>query len=147
MSLDVYLYMLLAPVERSGIYIREDGAVKEISREEWDSRFPGIKPAAIGESRSDEVYWANITHNLGRMAREAGIYKHLWRPSEIDIEIAAQLIKPLRKGLELLKSDPDRFRQFNPENGWGDYDGFVMFVQNYLNACENYPQASVYASR
>lgn len=33
-----------------------------------------------GES---EVYWANITHNLGKMAREAGIYTALWRPGEM----------------------------------------------------------------
>ena len=31
------------------------------------------------------AYSANITHNLGKMAEEAGIYKHLWRPEEIGI--------------------------------------------------------------
>lgn len=34
-----------------------------------------------------DVFWANITHNLGRMADEAGIYKHLWRPEEIGMGI------------------------------------------------------------
>lgn len=97
--------------------------------------------------RPTEVYWANITHNLGTMAGEAGIYKHLWRPEEIGITKAHQLIEPLRAGLELLRSDRERFEKFNPENGWGSYDGLVRFVEKYLAACEENPDADVRASR
>ena len=32
-----------------------------------------------------QVFSANITHNLGKMADEAGIYKALWRPDEVEI--------------------------------------------------------------
>ena len=39
-----------------------------------------------------EVYSANITHNLNRMAMEAGIYECLWRPDEHGITKAAQII-------------------------------------------------------
>jgi len=89
------------------------------------------------------VYTANITHNLNKMAQEAGIYEHLWRPDEIDITNAGQLIGPLREGLALLKSDPNRFEAFNPENGWGTYEGLVSFVEKYLAACEENPDADV----
>ncbi len=65
-------------------------------------------------------YSANITHNLGDMAEEAGIYKHLWRPEEIGITKAVQLVEPLSKGLSFMKSDPERFKKFNAENGWGN---------------------------
>jgi hypothetical protein len=37
------------------------------------------------------VYDANITHNLGAMAKAAGIYMHLWRPDEIGIKTASEL--------------------------------------------------------
>lgn len=94
-----------------------------------------------------EVYWRNITHNLNRMATEAGIYKELWRPDEIGITKAAQLIEPLTKGLELLRSDPERFRAFNPENGWGSYEGLCNFVESYLAACRAEPDADVRVSR
>lgn len=97
--------------------------------------------------RPSEVYRRNITHNLGKMAGEAGIYKHLWRPEEIDITTAEQLIVPLREGLDLLKSDPERFKTFNPENGWGDYGGLVDFVTEYLEACTEYPNAKISAWR
>ena len=66
-----------------------------------------------------EVYSANITHNLGKMASEAGIYKCLWRPEEVEITKAKELIEPLSRGLALLKGDPERFKAFNASNGWG----------------------------
>jgi hypothetical protein len=94
-----------------------------------------------------EVYSANITHNLGRMAEEAGIYTHLWRPEEVDATKAGQLIEPLEKGLALLKSNPIRFKRFNSPNGWGLYDNFVPFVEKYLTACRENPDADVRVSR
>lgn len=93
------------------------------------------------------VFEYNITHNLNKMAGEAGIYKQLWRPEEIGITHASQLIEPLTKGLELLRSDRERFEKFNPENGWGNYDDLVEFVENYLIACIQNPDAKISASR
>ena len=97
--------------------------------------------------REVEVHSGNITHNLAPMAEEAGIYEHLWRPEEIGITTAQQLIEPLSKGLALLKSDPERFRALTPENCWGSYDGLVAFVERYLTACAINPDAKVEASR
>lgn len=95
----------------------------------------------------DDVYWANITHNLGRMAEAAGIYEALWRPEEIGITKAAQLVEPLEKGVELLKADPAKFQEYNPQNGWGNYAGFVPWIEKYLAACRENPDADVRVSR
>jgi hypothetical protein len=95
----------------------------------------------------EEVYSANITHNLGKMADKAGIYYHLWRPDELRIRTAKRLIKPLEKGLALLKEKPEYFSQFNAENGWGMYEHFVPFVEQYLNACKEYPNAKIETDR
>ena len=35
----------------------------------------------------DYVYQANITHNLGKMAEEAGIYKALWRQKKSELNL------------------------------------------------------------
>ena len=94
-----------------------------------------------------EVYWRNITHNLGAMARAAGVYRELWRPDEIGITTAGQLIEPLRRGVQWLKDNPDEARKHNPPNGWGDYEGLLLFCQSYLQACEDNPEASVRVSR
>jgi hypothetical protein len=98
-------------------------------------------------TKPTEVYSANITHNLGRMADEAGIYKHLWRPEELGLTKASELIEPLRAGLALLKSEPERFQKHNAPNGWGKYEHFVPFVENYLAACEETPGATIWVSR
>jgi hypothetical protein len=135
-------------VQSSGIFIRENGETKEISEKEWFEKHP-YEPVkyAEGERETDEVYSANITHNLITMAEKAGIYEHLWRPDEINITKASQLIEPLKEGLDKLKSEPDKYKKFNPENGWGNYEGLVRFVENYLNACIEYPDADVDVSR
>lgn len=149
MSLDVYLEIeeLEPSVSVERIYIREGGQTKEISLAEWRERFPSREPFTVKTNDDKEVYWSNITHNLNTMAGEAGIYKHLWRPDEIGITKAAELVEPLRAGLELLKSDPSRFKKFNPENGWGTYESLVSFVEKYLAACEENPAATVRVSR
>ena len=97
--------------------------------------------------RPTSVFDYNVTHNLNKMADAAGIYKHLWRPEELGIKKAEELIKPLEEGLSLLLSDPERFKKFNPPNGWGDYDGLVKFVSEYLNACRENPDATIEVSR
>lgn len=95
----------------------------------------------------DEVYWANITHNLNRMANAAGIYRTLWRPEEIGAVKARDLIEPMREGLRKLKKDPSRYERYNAPNGWGLYEHFVPWVEKYLAACEQNPDANVKVSR
>lgn len=151
MSLDVYLVAdTPTKVEPgSGIFVRENGATREISRAEWDEKFPGREPvvALHRDEETCDIYHANITHNLGEMADEAGIYKQLWYPEEIGISKAAQLIEPLTAGLEKLKANPKYFRRFDSPNGWGVYENFVPFVENYLEACQQFPEANVRVSR
>ena len=90
-----------------------------------------------------QLFSDNVTHNLAGMAEEAGIYEHLWRPDELGITVAGDLVAPLRAGLALLEAEPGRFRAKNPSNGWGDYCGFVEFVQKYLAACKAHPKATI----
>lgn len=97
--------------------------------------------------RLTTIYQANVTHNLAARADAAGIYEAMWRPDENGIAKAEQLIAPLRAGLTKLKADPERFRSFNPPNGWGDYDNFVRVVEEYLTTCEANPDAEIGVSR
>jgi hypothetical protein len=119
------------------------------------------------EEKKECVYSSNITHNLNQMADKAGIYEALWRPyqlkegynvpeedhqAEYDFEEnnpvkAYEIIAIIEKGLEDLKSRPEYFKQFNSPNGWGMYDNFVPFVEEYLKACKEYPESYVHADR
>lgn len=94
-----------------------------------------------------EVYASNITHNLGTMAEKAGIYYALWRPEERGWKYARDIIQPLEKGLAKLKAKPDYYKKFDSPNGWGMYKHFVPFVEEYLAACKEYPDAEIEVSR
>ena len=93
------------------------------------------------------VYDDNTTHNLNMMADKAGVYEALWRPETKGWTKAGELIDTLETGLADLKARQEYFEEFNPANGWGDYDGLVRFVSNYLDACKKYPSTKVSVSR
>lgn len=148
MSLDVYLeHDGVDGPERWAIFIREDGQNKEITLEEWNKRFPGRQPVLAKVGGDRRIYEGNITHNLTQMAGAADLYKPLWRPEEIGIETAGQLVEPLEKGLAELRADPDKYKPFNPENGWGSYELLVRFVDDYLQVCTENPEAKVRVCR
>ena len=98
-------------------------------------------------NRSAEIFSRNITHNLNKMAEEAGIYNVLWRPDENGITKASQCIEPLKLGLSDLKNRPGHFMLFNAHNGWGMYEHFVPFVEAVLDACVLNKDANVRVSR
>lgn len=101
--------------------------------------------------KDEEIYFSrNITHNLGLMARKTAdemLYKALWRPEENGIKTAVDLMPHLEKGLSELKQRPKFFKQFNPENKWGSYEGLVNFCEDLLYNCMAFPHAIVEASR
>ena len=147
MSLDVYLYSK-KPIEKkgTGVFIREGGKTIELTAEQVKEKWPDSE-VVEQDFETTEVFWKNITHNLNRMANAAGIYTYLWTPDAIGITTARELIDPLREGLHRLKMEPDKYMEFNPHNGWGHYDGLVSFVEEYLNACYQYPDATISVSR
>ena len=100
-----------------------------------------------------EVYSSNITHNLGKMANQVllsnghTLYEVLWRPDERGWKFAKDISEMLDEGFNILISEPEKFKKFNPENGWGDYAGLCNFVYNYRNACCEKPDAEIAVSR
>jgi hypothetical protein len=101
------------------------------------------------------VYSNNITHNLTKMAsqvkvgigKQLSLYDILWRPEEHNLTYARQISDLLDEGWNILLSDPEKFRAFNPENGWGSYEGLCDFVYCYRNACWDNPDAELSVSR
>lgn len=104
-----------------------------------------LKCAHCGASN----YESNITHNLTKMAGKAGrgLYIPLWYPEKLNIKYAKDLILILKAGLEDLKKRPEYFKQFDSPNGWGIYEHFVPFVENYLEACKKYPDSIIEIDR
>ena len=114
-----------------------------LTRKKWISYDAG----KTFTEEDENLYDGNITHNLGKMAIEAGIYKALWRPEEIGKIKAGEIVEILEKGLSDLKKRPEHFKKFNSPNGWGMYEHFIPFVEEYLDACKKYPDADIKVSR
>ena len=100
----------------------------------------------LKNSNDDTLFSRNITHNLGKMATEANIYKVLWHPETANCFEAKDCIPILEKGLLELLRNKEKYEQFNASNGWGTYKNFVPFVVAVLTACHEYPDATVYTS-
>ena len=56
------------------------------------------------EEREEDLYSANITHNLGKMADAAGLYEALWRPHR------------LKEGYNIPEDDHHAEYKFEEEN-------------------------------
>lgn len=151
MSLDIHLISQkkVFSTKHSGIFVREKGQMKEISEEEWYKKHPNNEPVRfLGEKQeTNRIYDSNITHNLTAMADAADIYYALWRPEEKGFKYAKDIIPALELGLEFLRADEKKFRKFDDPNGWGTYEQFVPFVEEYLAACREHPDALIEVSR
>jgi len=153
MSLDVFLVFDGPPRDAkkkvgSGIYVREYGGTREISREEWDRKNPGKEPFILNESSDDStVYSGNITHNLTEMAKACELYFPLWEPEAIKAKKAADLINPLTKGVEQCNAKKAELLKLNPPNGWGSYETLRDFATEYLLMCKRWPAATIETHR
>lgn len=113
----------------------------------------------VEQVQHTSVFSKNITHNLGAMAREVkyglewkgegelSLYDVLWHPDKHGFKYARDLEDLLDIGWNILLSDPEKFKKYNPENGWGTYEGLCDFVYHYRNACWDYPEAELSISR
>jgi len=99
------------------------------------------------------VYSGNITHNLGKMASEVKVgvnltlYDVLWRPDEHKLTHAHHIVDHLYYGWKELTRFPEKYRKYNPENGWGSYEGLVDFVRVYHSNCMENLDAELRISR
>ena len=99
------------------------------------------------EEKEEEVFEANITHNLSEMADKAGIYEACWVPEKIGATKAKDILPILEKGYADMKARPNYFKQFNSPNGWGLYKHFLPWVREYLEACKEYPECEIRVDR
>ena len=89
------------------------------------------------ESKETEIWWRNITHNLGKMADHVPtgdytLYQLLWRPDEHGFDtVTNEYIKLVIDSISYLSEHRKELEEFNPTNGWGDYKGLLDFVNDY----------------
>lgn len=107
--------------------------------------------------QEEDSWWANITHNLGEMAsnipvtfrdKATTLYYACWRPEEIGAKIVADVLPMLIQGIHYMIDHRKELMQYESPNGWGTYNGFMKFLLNYKQACEdNDPECEIKANR
>lgn len=138
MSMDIYFFKDGFDIQKSRADIDATYTKLQAVKEELEQLEDDFEEAKLSS--------LNITHNLNNMAKAVGLYEVLWRPEEIGITTASQMIVPLEKGVNELVANPDKYKAFNPVNGFGSYEDFVDFCKSVLRNCCEYPDAVIEAS-
>jgi hypothetical protein len=100
-----------------------------------------------------EVFSRNITHNLGEMSRQVvlkngkTLYDVLWRADEHGFKTGGDIADLLLEGYNILCKNPTKFKEFNPSNGWGNYEGLCNFVHDYYKGCLEFADLEFRISR
>ena len=81
--------------------------------------------------------WINHTANTGTMIKEVCGS----RPPEWGGKTGREMYPILLQGISLLSVYPQKYRCFEPENGWGTVETTIAFLEKVAANCEQYPDA------
>lgn len=85
-----------------------------------------------------EVWWRNHTSNTAKMWTAAGCdIAHFHGQPAWKLGVYA------RRALAELQNDPERFRQYEPGNGWGTVESVTDFLLGIAEAADAYPKTEV----
>lgn len=104
----------------------------------------------------------NITHNMGNMAKHVPItfeleeemysdtlYQYVWRGDEVSKYVCNTdvMSNVLISGIQYMIGNRNKLLQYNPENGWGNYDDFLDWLITYKRNCDENPNCTIEISR
>lgn len=118
------------------IWLEYDGETVVVD-DDLDAQMRSMVPMRSAASTDSTTF--NLTYNLSPMLWAAGM--PTW--SEFIGMKAADAGPIWRAVADELRRDPDKYRQFNPPNGWGTYEGAVEVISALAAACERHPTATV----
>jgi hypothetical protein len=104
-------------------------------------------PAAVDPDEEAVCWEGNYTSNAAAMWHRAIGVLGLGDVIDTLGQRAEHLIPELARAIDRMRDNPDDYRELEPENGWGDYEGALAFLEGIERACRNYPMARVRASR
>ncbi|MFB5759013.1 hypothetical protein [Paenibacillus medicaginis] len=90
----------------------------------------------------EEIDCGNYTYNVSPMYRRAMGFTigDLHRRSAADVAII------LTDGIITLTNKPALYKEMNPENGWGNYEGAINFLAQIVKNCLLYPDYELVVS-
>lgn len=90
--------------------------------------------------RKEYLVYLNITHNLGAMWEEAGIYDALYNSAGME---ASEVLPVLVNGLSDMIAYPEKYKKYNSPNGWGLYENAVPWLAELIKGFNENPDAII----
>jgi hypothetical protein len=81
------------------------------------------------------------TYNLTPMWRKAGVVEN--STSELEGQVAGHLAPRLLDALSDAWKRESVYRELDPPNGWGDYDGFIEILTRLARLCHQHPTGTL----
>jgi len=96
---------------------------------------------SISAKREMIIYDTNITYNLADMYykcidKEKGFKK-------LDGMNCKEALSIINNAIQDMLNNADDYRELNPKNGWGSYEGLLKALQEMRNCCENNPDGII----
>jgi hypothetical protein len=92
----------------------------------------GEEAAVVSETR-------NVTYNLTAMLLAAGFPGH----RAMEGAPASEAGGVYKFVADRLRADPAKYREMNPSNGWGSYEGAIEFCDLMATDCSDHPKATI----
>ena len=86
----------------------------------------------------------NITHNLGEMWRQLGVYDALYNSAG---KKAKDVLPVMREGLRLMVENPGKYKRFSATNGWGTYEQALPWLIELVAEFEEHPNGVIGISK
>ena len=94
---------------------------------------------AGGENPAEVAECGNMTWNVSPMYYDALELEHGIRG--LDGMDGQSALKHLNKAISKMVRNAEKYRVMNPENGWGNYDSALHFLEVIRNSCVKNPKA------
>ena len=98
----------------------------------------------INLAKKEYLLNLNITHNLGAMWQEAGIYDALYNSAGMQ---ASEVLPVLVNGLSDMIANPEKYKKLNSPNGWGLYENAVPWLAELIKGFNENPDAIIEVSK
>jgi hypothetical protein len=93
-----------------------------------------------GNGKIDVVDCGNYTYNCAPMLTKAA------NISLLDLRGAQckEVVPILSAAIDTMTIDPKVYKALEPENGWGDYEGWLRYLRTVRDACQDHPLCTLH---
>jgi len=100
-----------------------------------------INPADSSHRYEVGNYTSNVSQMWSHAFQQSGAESELL--SDLDGKLGKEAAPELAKALGHMAQHPEQYEPMEPSNGWGDYEGALVFMVRFLQQCRYHPDFKV----